>query len=1050
MSQQSFLPTKAEKCIKIPKEMMKLDDMRKRGIQIPQEIQIIEILLNECHTSEEIYEMVTLTSNHYHHHYHKNQRPKQKRNRYIFKCNICEKVFTICFDENETAYIMSEIFDLEIHDKEVPFTLKSNENEIECIKLKTSLLPKQKEMKLQLSNTQNQSQLIYPQYSLIRYLQVLSMMNKDIDYRYGTGWISDCITGNLFELIDIVSIILPSSKYLEFIPNIVSLDATFHDDNKNITVTLTGIDQLKHIVLLGFAIGIKENKDVVSYLLLHFKDYLISIGKSNEFIENIKIISDRGSAIKASVDSIFYNNIHYYCLFHIAGNILSHLKKKSEPTFIINYVSKTRKSILNCLSRLCTTGKLSVLIHEFENIVFILFNMKFNNIKNKNELLKYNTVEKETIHVNRKLFDEKIDYYNNLVDELLNYIFNYTEPQSYISLFMIHDQMKFNRLSSQISESYNHKISFNKRQETTEQIHSILNAESIQINKRKQIHEFSDFYQSEKFMEIINLEKLQKSKCEIKKIIIDSQTTEYEILDRKRNIEIVREHINQLNGKKEYCCTCGIPQNLNIECSHVLFVTKDWKDKNNYSFTKIQILSEENYKEFYKQQSLIIPPLGKEFITTSEYVSTNQSKRSENDTNILNVSRLSHSDKKGKIEIEIPEKISEKIPEPQNQINIKEVEMKVEKYNNLEKWKSPFIFDPKEVYETLKKEMKININDIKIESPKQQINESERKEIENKSHDSGSKKSDKSVSKIKREETKESKKESKKEMKTIVSRKEVPEMKEIKEKRKKESKYYSSFGKTNCNIIETIKYDTFPVNDIYQKIEKGFEKILVSYNPEINEITLNENLMKKYVERYWIKLEIGKKRRFKSWFKSGDYVSNLNNYIHPWLFEFIFQIYENMMISDKNILFISSAVKRINDIKKYANKSEARYICYPQFSGNDAAGHWRLNIYDKMSKIVYILDSLHCYLNKSSYTLYQAFEESECCVIKGIPQQEGVTCGYNVLFFLLIVSCFSKSIDGLIELINKSYHYFKAYCKFIHQFYIKFLEYTYNGKWSPK
>ena len=98
MSQQSFLPTKAEKCIKIPKEMMKLDDMRKRGIQIPQEIQIIEILLNECHTSEEIYEMVTLTSNHYHHHYHKNQRPKQKRNRYIFKCNICEKVFTICFD----------------------------------------------------------------------------------------------------------------------------------------------------------------------------------------------------------------------------------------------------------------------------------------------------------------------------------------------------------------------------------------------------------------------------------------------------------------------------------------------------------------------------------------------------------------------------------------------------------------------------------------------------------------------------------------------------------------------------------------------------------------------------------------------------------------------------------------------------------------------------------------------------------------------------------------------------------------------------------------
>ena len=91
---------------------------------------------------------------------------------------------------------------------------------------------------------------------------------------------------------------------------------------------------------------------------------------------------------------------------------------------------------------------------------------------------------------------------------------------------------------------------------------------------------------------------MQKSKCETKKIIIDSQTTEYEILDRKRNIATVREHINQLNGKKEYCCTCGIPQNLNIECSHVLFVTKDWKDKNNCSFTKFKFFRRKITKNF--------------------------------------------------------------------------------------------------------------------------------------------------------------------------------------------------------------------------------------------------------------------------------------------------------------------------------------------------------------------------------------------------------------------------------------------------------------------
>ena len=75
------------------------------------------------------------------------------------------------------------------------------------------------------------------------------------------------------------------------------------------------------IVLLGFCIGISENKDVVSYLLFHFKNYLQTRGKTEEFIDNIKFMSDSGTAILSFVEVYFQKKTFIITAFFIEVEI---------------------------------------------------------------------------------------------------------------------------------------------------------------------------------------------------------------------------------------------------------------------------------------------------------------------------------------------------------------------------------------------------------------------------------------------------------------------------------------------------------------------------------------------------------------------------------------------------------------------------------------------------------------------------------------------------------------------------------------------------------
>ena len=127
------------------------------------------------------------------------------------------------------------------------------------------------------------------------------------------------------------------------------------------------------------------------------------------------------------------------------------------------------------------------------------------------------------------------------------------------------------------------------------------------------------------------LKKLRELKLNVKKKNINEYIVDYTIYYNEKMIaRCVTKDMNDSN-KFQCFCSCGVPQSFNIDCSHMMFIRKDWKHTKEEMFGSLdnETITDEEYKEFYESLEMNQPIFSKYMQCYDEFVMSDTKKKSE-------------------------------------------------------------------------------------------------------------------------------------------------------------------------------------------------------------------------------------------------------------------------------------------------------------------------------------------------------------------------------------------------------------------------------------
>ena len=161
---------------------------------------------------------------------------------------------------------------------------------------------------------------------------------------------------------------------------------------------------------------------------------------------------------------------------------------------------------------------------------------------------------------------------------------------------------------------------------------------------------------------------------------------------------------------------------------------------------------------------------------------------------------------------------------------------------------------------------------------------------------------------------------------------------------------------------------------------------------------------------------------------------------HEWLNPFkldliVKYLNDQIKINKKDIFIIESNYKSTQHILNWIELNpEKKLFIYPEFYGRDDSGHWVLNILLKEERKIYIVDSLQP-VRQRKCLFSKTFPDHECFVVKNIPRQKGVECGYWVCFYMFLIVKFLHDFNEFHFVINDvSEDFFGLFCKFLNTF----------------
>lgn len=181
-----MMPNKAPHSIRVPKEIYLIEQLEKEGKYIPNEIMELNKSLNE-YDIKNIPDLFIILMRKHNRRYYRSITKSKYLNVIIFQCNTCSKRFTISINKRTLEkYIMTEIFDKDIHSEEKGLEIHRNENEYFKACQNFALIPPHgKIMETTTLETINNSDLKYLnkfesniKYSIIKYISVLELHNK--------------------------------------------------------------------------------------------------------------------------------------------------------------------------------------------------------------------------------------------------------------------------------------------------------------------------------------------------------------------------------------------------------------------------------------------------------------------------------------------------------------------------------------------------------------------------------------------------------------------------------------------------------------------------------------------------------------------------------------------------------------------------------------------------------------------------------------------------------------------------------------------------------
>ena len=936
--------------ISIPKTLKSIDQLKSEGKYCPEEIEIINNKISQEKDKHKIMLIAIETLVEKSKYYFRNYIPTQNKSFCVFQCKNCFKIFTINISKKDSSVIiLSEEFSKE-HMNEAPVEKKGCQTLYYKACKELSLVPQWKEFTNNLILEKKEYLSGYrekyekePIYSLIQYVISIDFANTDVLYNIEhTRFLEN--KENCMYLITYItkfSIIFPTCKNIHLLCNIVSIDGTFHHERKCVSIYLTTVDQFGQIILLGASFGTTENSEIIEELLTKFKVYLLQY---NHNIDDIRFFSDRGEAIIKSLNTVFPNNNHYYCSLHLCNNLITYLINKG-----INFKKSQSniKTLNSYLHELCLICDESIFIDKFKEIIIFIYSQQYSTYS-FDDIMKIDCDQCEEIESTDKetsidSMNKRIKYYNDIIFYTSTYLFKLIQSSKYFSICMKEDEFRLGKTSNQTSESFNHSISETKDYPLVHHLYCLLSKEQEVCEERrmKDISKIKTNVTEEKDNQLNQLKILKESNL-------------FTVVNRK-NKHLLQCHLKSNgytiatvefrkseNVEKGICyCSCGIPQNLHIECAHMKFI----KIKRQcYEWGGFELLdpytSFENYFNYYESIEIRIPTIPKGFITTIERIQMDEKK--------IETDLLKSGSKEGKIGKEDIRSFTTN-------------EYDSFKTNKTELFESKELEDIKREYSLLKKEEiedKKSLKNKSIKDP-QKIIELINNKLLLSEYQFGKKMKGKKQFVIEKIESDEY-------MKKVLEMKNEKKRKEQNDKEEtslKDEKNESDI-EDNAIIDKVVKR-----NKIQPKIEKRKQSDEVKCQTKlINKIPgeIDETILKKYTEdiKEWIDKSIDFKKEAKNFIKKiqSHYMHTFKSYIKEiylnglpyscipstyfyWFISFLENTAKKKSVNINIVTSVNESIEEIESTIKMIDNWDI--ILYTQFMNPVELGHWILNILDK-------------------------------------------------------------------------------------------------------
>ena len=1077
------------KRIKIPKKEDKyfVQDLLKDGKYVPQEIIKIYYFTKGIKQFDIVEQLILVILNYYKKDYYSNRNDNISKNVLVFMCKYCGKKILVSIDADHCPIIEIEQFDQQKHSIEIEADCHRKSDKItvaihNLLNVSINMISKDIILEIFGINTSEQSldEIKQNKYSVEEYLFALKQLNENLYYSF--KWEAVHMRNQIFtsKVIHTVSVVLPTVKNIHFLPNLIGIDATFHQTNLSTTIYLTGLDHNNQLILLGMAIGQTESNEVVGLLLSDFKNQLIQYGyDTKKFV----FMSDRGQAIISSINTIFPENQHCYCAFHLVKNLISFLNKNN---INISSSNNTIKIILAEFHQMCITCDISNFIGKMKKIISIIFSFTYEidyytETKEKND----DTIERIAKYIenyNGEEMIERVNLYNHIVNLIIQFMFDQTDPETYLAVCMNISICRFNHTTNQFSESMNNSKSDTKTFETTEQIHYVVWNEYKNIQNRKQLKLMPN-NDSVGLKELQKLEVLIKLKSEIV-VSTDVNTIFCDIGPKECKVctLVIKYHINK--HREVYYrlfCECGIPQNSYMKCCHAMYLDKKMNIKkiiiDNICFEEsVEIfsiddilLNDENYCKYYDSVQMKVANLTNDFIKYNEYVITDTKKNHfpVQTSSIYHSGFDNHDYGKGEIIHKMTDIGKKKIDENEQYEKIKN--KIIETIDISKELKNPFFVD--------KIKLKNQLSSIlllpqpKLHQTKQiQQKSSKFEQVKEKRNEKISSKAKCSKKICKKKTMKQNQQLANESLNDLDSEEILSDV--LKQKQ-------SSRNVENEQSDHSISIDSKPTTSELSKMERRtmnefsvhtkYDYIVYKKNPDeqqiVNDIKLflstQEHHIDVLVGEFFEFLKPNEKEDCDDKFKTKKQnIKLLKDQIKGFseapncmgmlssLESSYFDRYINYLLQEnKKIMKISNEHCNILDIKQKIDNSHCELVLYEQFDFNsrdksatadEYGGHWILNVLEKNTKTIFILNSLSTWKPKA-YRLHEVFPDYEVVEVYMI-QQKGVTCGFWMYFYIFIIVYFTSSIQGISNIVIRIQSFFESFKKFVKQFTEKLKE----------